>query len=122
MTTAPTTFPRHARLLSKGDFQAVFQDNNCRSTDPQLTLLARHNGLEFARLGLAVGKKVDKRAVVRNRIKRQVRESFRHHQQALTGLDIVVVGREAASRVNNPDLRQSLQAHWRRVAERCAKA
>lgn len=122
MTTVHQQFPRHARLLNKPDFQAVFQHTDCKSSDQSLTLLARHNGLDHARLGMAVGKRVDKKAVVRNRVKRQVRESFRHHQQKLSGLDIVVLGREGASRMENLQLVESLQTHWQKVAERCAKS
>jgi len=34
---------------------------------------------------------------VRNRVRRLVREWFRHHRAALAGLDIVVSGRPAAA-------------------------
>lgn len=122
MTTAHLQFPRHARLLNKLDFQAVFQQADCKSSDQSLTLLARHNGLDYARLGMAVGKRVDKKAVTRNRVKRQVRESFRHQQHNLSGLDIVVLGREGASRMENPQLLHSLQTLWQKVAEQCAKS
>lgn len=122
MTTAHLQFPRHARLLSKPDFQAIFQHADCKSSDQSMTLLARRNGLDYARLGMAVGKRVDKKAVVRNRVKRQVRESFRHHQQNLSGLDIVVLGREGASRMENSQLMKSLQAHWQKVVDQCAKS
>ena len=43
-----------------------------------------------ARLGLIVGKRVDKRAVARNRIKRELREAFRLQKAQLPALDIVV--------------------------------
>lgn len=120
MITAHSKFTRQLRLLSKQDYQAVFQHAACRSSDQQLTLLARKNGFNHARLGLAIGKRTDKTAVARNRIKRQVRESFRHHQGDLRGLDIVVLGREGTAKCNNPELRQSLQSHWQRVIKQCA--
>jgi len=113
------TFPRHARLLSRAQFQSVFDQTQCRSTDRCLTILARKNGDERARLGLAISKRCAKNAVVRNRIKRMVRESFRHHQAELGGLDIVVLGREAAGYESKPGLHQSLQHHWQRVTEQC---
>lgn len=43
------------------------------------------------RLGIVVAKRNVKLAVERNRLKRAIRESFRHQCQQLTGLDIVVV-------------------------------
>jgi len=115
-------FPPHLRLLSSGDFQLVFKGTECRSSDNALTVLARHNGLSHARLGLAISKRFIKTAVGRNRIKRLVRESFRQHQSSLLGLDIVVLNRDAAHKTSNLDLTKALKAHWRRVAKRCEKS
>lgn len=47
------------------------------------------NGLDYARLGLIVPKRVIADAVGRNRIKRLLREGFRLRQQEFPGLDIV---------------------------------
>ena len=48
------------------------------------------NKMQHARLGLVVTKKGNAKAVRRNRIKRIVRETFRHHQANLGRYDIVV--------------------------------
>ncbi len=48
------------------------------------------NKLQHARLGLVVTKKGNAKAVRRNRIKRIVRETFRHHQVNLGRYDIVL--------------------------------
>jgi ribonuclease P protein component len=82
-------------------------------------VLARINGLEHARLGLAVSKKKLKRAVDRNRLKRVIRESFRSHQTMLTGLDLVVVNRGADMSDNNGYYLASLSLHWQRLTKRC---
>lgn len=50
----------------------------------------------FGRLGLAISKKVGN-SVVRNRVKRVVREAFRHRKGAFAGRDLVVVGRPEAA-------------------------
>lgn len=89
--------------------------------DTHLTVLARQNGLDHARLGLAISKRMIKTAVGRNRVKRQIRESFRHHQTQLAGLDIVVLSRNAAAQASNLELRNSLQAHWERLLKRISK-
>lgn len=70
-----------------------------------------------ARLGIAVSRKVSKRAVVRNRIKRQIRESFRLNKNLLMGMDCVVVAKQAAALTENPALRTSLDTHWRKISE-----
>ena len=70
-----------------------------------------------ARLGIAVSRKISKRAVVRNRIKRQIRESFRLNKNLLMGMDCVVVAKQAAAVTENPALRTSLDTHWRKISE-----
>jgi len=114
-------FPRQVRLLSSNDFQKVFKQTSCRSVDQRLTVLARPNELDYARLGLAISKRIIKHAVGRNRVKRLVRESFRQHQQLLSGLDIVVLSRNGAPQASNPELFSALQTHWQRVAQQRAK-
>jgi len=69
-------------------------------------------------LGLAVSKRVDKRAVGRNRIKRVIRESFRHHQSQLTGLDLVVIARAGAARADKAELSAALATLWQRLTPR----
>jgi ribonuclease P protein component len=61
---------------------------------------------------MAIAKKKAKRAVDRNRIKRVVRESFRHQQQSLAGLDIVVMNKPDAVSATNQELRASIDAIW----------
>lgn len=51
--------------------------------------MAKPNHLEHARLGVVVGKKVARRAVTRNYMKRVMREIFRGHQPDIANLDIV---------------------------------
>lgn len=50
----------------------------------------RPNGLDTARLGVVVAKKLAKRANVRNLVKRIARETFRRHREALPAMDLVV--------------------------------
>jgi ribonuclease P protein component len=73
---------------------------------------AHPNGLPHARIGLTVSRRVSLRANRRNRLKRLIRESFRHHQTQLKGLDIVVVARAPANQAELSVLRSSLQQHW----------
>lgn len=54
-------------------------------------------------------------AVGRNRIRRVIRESFRHAAHRLAGLDIVVIVKEPANAAANADLFRSLDGHWVRL-------
>ncbi|MEZ5585032.1 MAG: ribonuclease P protein component [Candidatus Competibacteraceae bacterium] len=106
-------FTRCARLSRKAEFQRVFEQP-IRSGDRYFTVLARSNELGHARLGLAISRKAAKSAVARNRVKRIVRESFRH-QTGLEGLDVVVIGRPQLTGHDNAALFTSLQHHWARL-------
>ena len=118
MTTTPPTgdsssaaFParvRHgldagARVRCARDYTQVFERGR-RTAEPLLVLhwLARDTA---ARLGLAVSRKVSKRAVARNRIKRVLRESFRRLRHQLPPGDYVFVARAAAAHASNDALR-----------------
>jgi ribonuclease P protein component len=62
-----------------------------------VVVYCRKNGLAYNRLGLTVGTKVG-HAVVRNRIRRRIREAYRlSESHYLTGYDIVVVARGRAA-------------------------
>lgn len=56
-------------------------------------------------------------ATGRNRLRRIVRESFRHRSAELPPLDIVVMAREGAAATANADLFASLARHWARIRE-----
>ncbi len=68
-----------------------------------------------ARLGLAVSRKVDARAVGRNRIKRVLRDATRHLRPCLAGGDYVVVARSAAKTATNLQLREAFERLLRRA-------
>lgn len=73
-------------------------------------------------MGLAISVRQSGGAVRRNQLKRIVRESFRHHQAELTGLDLVVIARPDSRRLADVELRARLEQHWKRVISRCARS
>jgi ribonuclease P protein component len=82
----------------------------------------RSNGLDHARLGLSVGVRAAGGAVRRNRLKRLLREWFRHHQHATPPCDVVVNVRPAAARAAPDELARSLNTHWERLRKRCERS
>ena len=107
-------FPRKQISLRKPDFRRVFNQNE-KSADKLLVVLARPNGLTFSRLGLAIAKKNTARAVDRNRVKRLIRESFMHHQPFNVAFDAVVMSRQGIALKNNQQIFQSLAHHWQSI-------
>ncbi len=79
-----------------------------------LVIYCRRNSLQVSRLGLTVSTKLGK-AVVRNRMRRRLREVYRLHEEKLQpGFDIVVVARSAAV---DADF-SKLQSAFRHVADK----
>ncbi|MBE1162108.1 ribonuclease P protein component [Dyella acidiphila] len=106
--------PREARIRRAGDF-AVMRQASGRLGGRCFSVRYRQNELGHARLGLAVSKRVSKRAVERNRIKRLLRESFRRSRLKLPPLDLVVMAREQAAGVPGPALLAEIDALWRKL-------
>src|ERR1700741_2442467 len=71
-------FSPDPRLHTPAEFGRVFAEP-ARSSDRFFTVLARPSGRSAARLGLTVARRVAKRAVDRNKLKRLARQSFRQH-------------------------------------------
>lgn len=68
----------------------------------------------MARMGLTVSRRVAKKAVDRNRLKRLARESFRV-QRKLPSWDFVVLAKPLAATAASGELRLSLDAHFERL-------
>ncbi|TVP92212.1 MAG: ribonuclease P protein component [Pseudomonadaceae bacterium] len=114
-------FSRDHRLLTPADYKAVFSDTTCKASAPLILLLARVNNLDHPRLGLVIAKKHVRHAVDRNKIKRIARESFRHHQDLLGTLDIVILARKGLGDLDNAQLHALYQDMWRRIARSASK-
>jgi len=95
---APQAFPKTLRLLRRAEFRRVYEEGQRRSA-PLCTIFIRSNGLPNTRLGITVPRALGN-AVLRNRMKRRLREVFRLHRLALPGgWDIVVNPRPATAEV-----------------------
>ena len=113
------SFPKEHRILKQSEFDRVYA-GNAYSADDVLVIRGCRNGLEYSRLGLSVSRRVGS-AVVRNRWKRLLRETFRTRQKRIPGgYDFVVRPRRGA----RPDFRavaRSLPQLSQRVARRLEK-
>jgi ribonuclease P protein component len=111
---ASAGLPRETRIRRAGDFAALRQASG-RLGGRCFSVRYRPNELGHARLGLAISKRVSKRAVERNRIKRLLRESFRRIRNDLPPLDLVFMAREQAAGVPGPELLAELDMLWRKL-------
>lgn len=69
---------------------------------------SKPNELDRARMGVVVAKKVDKRAVGRNRIKRLVRETFRQMAHDIGNVDLIVRAKQPMHRAQAHEARAAL--------------
>ncbi|NLL45256.1 MAG: ribonuclease P protein component [Clostridiales bacterium] len=79
-------------LKNNFEFRRLYNRGKSASS-PLLVIYCRRNGRRVSRLGITVGKKVGN-AVVRNKLRRRLRESYRINEDFFVrGWDIVVVAR-----------------------------
>lgn len=76
--TEKYTFKRSLRLRKKRDFQYVYKHGKAYVDYCSILYIFKSNNKKTSKIGIAVGKKLGN-AVVRNKIKRFMREIYRHN-------------------------------------------
>lgn len=82
-------FTKEAKLIKTDEFSSVFNFRK-RISAKYLALHYQPNQIGHARLGLVVGKKIARRAVDRNYMRRVLRELFRLQQYEIASVDLVI--------------------------------
>ncbi len=105
-------FKKTQRLLAKHDYDHVFEQAK-KIVTTEFILLYRNNNLGYARLGLALSKKMIAKAHDRNRLKRLLRESFR--QKKLPAVDMIFLARKGVAKQTNLDVNTQLSKTWEKL-------
>jgi ribonuclease P protein component len=91
---------KHPWLRSAADFRRVREQSPRVWPHPVLVLHVAPNDLDHPRIGITVSSRVGK-AVVRNRIRRRLREALRARLGSiLSGYDLLIVARPASARTS----------------------
>lgn len=97
------SFPKTLRLLRRPDFRRVYEEGR-RGSARVCTIFYRSNGLPRTRVGITTPRALGK-AVVRNRIRRRLREVIRLNQAAIpSGWDLVLNPRRPVVEIPFPVL------------------
>lgn len=106
---------RMEKLRKPQDFQRVYQEGRFLKS-PLLVMHWLPNN-ETTRIGISVSRKVGK-AVIRNRVKRRLREAIRHLREEIPGgVDIIISARASAKDASFFDLQEVLRDLMKRLRE-----
>jgi ribonuclease P protein component len=82
-------FPRSVRLLKHADFERVYKQGRRHFATHMTVFYLPRLEADSVRVGFTVGKVLGG-AVVRNRMKRRLREAVRLHGMVAAGMDVVI--------------------------------
>ncbi|MBZ1356643.1 MAG: ribonuclease P protein component [Candidatus Nealsonbacteria bacterium] len=103
------------RLKKEKDFDRVFKEGKGVVSD-EVVIKFIKNDLNNNRFGFIVSKKVSKKAVRRNRIKRVLREQVRSIIQDMSvGWDVIIIARPKISENKSSDVNQILGGVFKRI-------
>lgn len=101
-------FPKRARLTKRSEFLRLSREGK-KVTTPHFIVICKANDRQLNRLGITVSAKVGG-AVVRNRIKRLLREFFRTKQNSLlVQRDLLIIARKGAGDLSQAELNKELE-------------
>lgn len=94
-------------LKKNRDFQIVYKKGKSLA-NRYLVMYILPNGTERNRIGISVSKKVGN-SVVRHRVKRLIKESYRIQEERFSnGFDIVIIARQSAKTTTYADMESAL--------------
>jgi ribonuclease P protein component len=101
--------PKKFRLHADNDIKRLVRGGKTFFL-PQLTLKYQTNDQNALRLGFVVSTKVDKKAVVRNKVKRRMREALRSELGKIkNGHDLLFIAKKSCIELSLVDLKKQIQ-------------
>lgn len=111
-------FSRQSRLRKERDIMRVYKIGRGVS-DANMSIKALKSGLTQNRTVVVVSKKVDKRAVVRNKNRRRIASIVRNLGETyLAGYDIVVTVRCDMTQLDHAQIEANIQQLFKRLASK----
>ncbi|AWM23035.1 ribonuclease P protein component [Bacillus subtilis] len=101
------------RLKKNEDFQKVFNHGTSVANRQFVLYTLDQPENDELRVGLSVSKKIGN-AVMRNRIKRLIRQAFLEEKERLKEKDYIIIARKPASQLTYEETKKSLQHLFRK--------
>ena len=115
------TFPKTARLRKRAEFLRLSSAPYKTAVRGFLVVFGE-NELQTARLGITASKKIGC-AVVRNRVKRYLREFFRYNRSGMAAVDVNIIARRESAQMTYPDIVRELNKAFQFIgASPCSRA
>lgn len=109
-------FPRRVRLTNKAQYSRVFNELAKQQNSFSMRIIASPQLTpSLGRVGIIVAKRAIPLAVQRNKIKRLIREWFRHNPTLCKGWDYVVIVKAGSNSLTPQRFREQLSALWLRL-------
>jgi len=110
------SFPKGARIRKRAEYLEIQRTGAAVNGHLLIGIVRRTEGRAAARIGITTTKKLGS-AVVRNRVRRMIREAFRRNRAAFPpNMDIVVVAKRASINVTSTAIAEDLAQLGRRAA------
>jgi len=105
------TFPNAVRIRKRAEFLKLSASKQ-KTTVRGFLVVWGENNLQTARLGITASRKIGC-AVVRNRVKRLLREFFRHNRLGMVAVDVNVIARRESAQMSYSDVMLELKKAFR---------
>lgn len=108
-------FTKAQRLLTPADFREVFDAPEYKLHQSHLMAFVRNSTSDCARVGMAITKRKVPTAVMRNLVKRKIRENFRIQASQLETKDIVFIVKKPIKDLNNKELNNQINNIFNKI-------
>lgn len=100
--------------LKRKDFERIFREGK-KISSPEFTIYWQKNQKILSRWAIIVSQKLSKKAVIRNKLKRQLREILRKEGKEIKGFDLIIIPRPLLLEKNFSDLQEILRENLKQI-------